>query len=125
MTDTYKHYISGTENPKLTYTSQIGTHSIILEIDTKRREALVNTMDIKLESPVELTLLLKKISCDLKEKKIDRIIQQVSENEWIELKRQGIFKYINENTRFKFINIYSETELFPEAVMKGIGFVDI
>ena len=82
-------------------------------------------MDINLDSPVELAILLKKISKELKEKKINRIIQQVSANEWPELKKQGIFKHINENTRFNFINIYTETEIFPEAVMKGLGYVDL
>ena len=120
-----KNYITGNTNPKLTFTSQTRIHSIIFEMDYKRKEALVNTMNIASESPVELVILLKKISKELKEKNIDRIIQQVSNNEWLELKKQGIFKYINKNTYFNFINVYTETEMFPEAVMKGLGFVDI
>jgi hypothetical protein len=122
MSDNRKYY---NVYPQLTFTSITGIHNIIFEVDYKRKEVLLNTMDIKPDSPVELALLLKRISKELKEKKIDRVIQQIKKNEWDELKKQNFFKYINENERFNFINIYTETELFPEAVMKGLGFVDI
>lgn len=122
--DIYNQYVSGYTYPKLTFTSQLGYHTLIFEIDEKRNEALVNTMDIKLESPVDLAILLKTISKELKEKNIFRIVQQVDKTEWVYLKQQDIFKYINENDRFDFVNIYCDIDLFAEAVMKGLGFVD-
>lgn len=120
--DIYNHFITGDINPKLTFTSQTGIHTLIFELDEKRNEALINTMDIKFESPVELVILLKNISKELKEKNIVRIIQQVNKNEWFYLKQHNIFKFINENDRFDFVNIYCDTELFAEAVMKGLGY---
>lgn len=120
MTDTNKPY---NIYPKLTFTSVTGLHRIIFEVDYKRKEALINRIDIKFEYPVGLAVLLKKISKELKEKNIERIIQQINKNDWKVLQKQNIFKYINEKATF--INIYSETEQFPEAFMKGLGFVDI
>lgn len=113
------------KNNKLTFVSNTGIHKLIFELDISRQEALLDTIDIKYEAPVELALLLKDIGKQLKEKKIERIIQQINNNDWVYLKQQGYFRYESTNKLYNYINISCETDRFAEAVMKGLGFVDL
>lgn len=112
--------------PTIEYASLTNKHKIIFKVDYKRHEALIDTMDIKNDSPVELAILLINICKDMKEKKIERIIQQIYEDDWKNiLERDGIFKLINKNNQYNFVNVYVEIEKFPQGVMKALGFDDI
>ena len=118
--------VTGDSNPKLEFKSTTGTHSIVVELDTGRHEALINTMNIQPGSPVELALLLKHMSDELKKIHIHYIIQQIGKQEWEGfLKAKRIFEFVNENKRYGFVNVRCRTEIFPESVMKGLGFVEL
>jgi hypothetical protein len=109
-----------------TFTSDLKSHSIALEYDFIRHEALVSEMNIKYQNPVELAILLKNIVNELKRYNIKHIIQQVSYSDWNDiLKEHNIFQLVNENKIHGFYNVKCELERFPEAVMKALSFTDL
>lgn len=111
--------------PTAVFVSDLKSHSITMELDSIRHEALVSEMKIKYENPVELAMLLKRIVLELKKYNINFVIQQVTKDDWFSvLKEHGIFQFVNENKIYKFYNIKCELERFPEAVMKALSFTD-
>lgn len=113
-------------NPTAVFVSDQKTHSITMEFDFMRHEALISEMKIEYQNPVELTMLLKRIVIELKKFNINYVIQQVSPNDWdTVLKEDGIFQFVNENKLYKFYNIKCELDRFPEAVMRALSFTPI
>jgi hypothetical protein len=109
-----------------TFKSAQEIHKISVEIDMMHKEALVCCMEIEHSSPVELAILLKDISCQLKKVNIETIIQQVLPGDWETiLKPLNIFNLVNMNTKYNFYNIRCSIDKFPEGIMKSLGFVDI
>lgn len=124
--DNYNDNCNDHDNIELTFTSEMKTHSIIVELDMITKEALINDMQIQYSSPVELALLLKKMITELKKINIHFIIQQVTESDWLQiLKPLNIFIFVNKNKTYGFLNIKCPIDDFPEAVMKALGFVDL
>lgn len=112
--------------PIAKFISDLKVHSITMEFDFARHEALVSDMSIGHCNPVELTLLLKQIVHELKKYNINHVIQQVSESDWHNvLKEHGIFQFVNENKLYKFYNVKCELDRFPEAVMRALSFAPI
>lgn len=111
---------------KMTFTSVMKAHNIAMELDLNRHEALINDMKIQSYAPVELTVLLKNIVMELKKLNIHYIIQQVTKSDWINILRPyRLFTFVNENKTYGYLNVKCKIDNFPEAVMKGLGFVDI
>jgi len=103
------------------YTSIRGFHSFNIEIDISNKNSLLSVEKITLSEPVELALLLKKISCDLIKLGIQEIILQIYEYDWEEVfKHIEEFKYINKNEEHNFINISVSTEYFADAYMNAL-----
>ena len=110
----------------ITFTSSLKVHSIKVEIDIPRQEILINTMDIQPHSPVELTLMLKKLVYEMKKLNILFVLQQVTTSDWESiLKTQHIFTFVNKNIQHDFITVKCSIDQFPEAVMNALGFVDL
>ena len=100
----------------MSFNSLTNKHKMILEIDGST--ALINTLDITYEEPIELSIFLKDVSKKLQENNIKIIIQQVTENDWEHiLEPLGYFEYVNKNEEFKYVNISVLVETFPVAIM--------
>jgi hypothetical protein len=100
-------------------------HRISIELDVDRKEALISCMKIEHSSPVELVILLKDISTQLKKVNIESIIQQVLPDDWETiLKPLNIFNIVNTNPKYNFYNVRCSVDKFPEGIMKSFGFID-
>jgi hypothetical protein len=109
-----------------TFTSSLKSHSIKVEIDLSQKELMINSMNIQHHSPVELTLMLKKMVNDMKKLNIIFVVQQVTKSDWITILRsQRFFSFVNENKQHNFITVKCPIDKFPEAVIHGLGFSDI
>lgn len=105
------------------YYSQLKTHRITVELDLSRHEALIFDMDIQSFAPVELAIMMKNMVTELKKMNINYIIQQVTKSDWTNiLEQHGLFKFVNENETYGYLNVKCQIDNFPEAVMKGLGF---
>jgi len=105
----------------MTFNSLTNKHKIIVEI--MDYSALINTMEITFEEPVELSILLTDMCKKLKENNIKLVIQQVDENDWYNiLKPLGYFEFVNQNEEFKYINVSVLIDVFPIAVMTSLGY---
>lgn len=109
--------------PLMTFHSTLRSHTIAIELDIGHKQALVNTMDIKHDSPIELTLLLKRIENELIKVNVTTIVQQVTSDDWkVILKPLKIWKIIAENNDMDFMTIACRVDMFAEAVMNALGF---
>lgn len=109
-----------------TFTSSLKSHSIKVEIDISQKEIMINTMNIQQHSPVELTLMLKKLVYEMKKLNILFVVQQVTKSDWISILRpQRFFSFVNENKQHGFITVKCPIDRFPEAVIHGLGFSDV
>lgn len=107
------------------YRSIQNIHSIKIELDIENHQALINEILISYEAPIELTLLLQYMCCELKKINITTIIQQVYESDWYTiLCKIKYFKLINKNTDHNFLNIMCKLSKFPKAYMMSIGYYD-
>jgi hypothetical protein len=106
----------------ITFNSILKNHSIIVELDMKRKQALINTMNIGDPSTItEFAVLLKKMSSYLKEtNNITTIVQQISKDDWINIiEPLKKFELIEDNN--EFITAICPIYNFPETVLKAIG----
>lgn len=109
--------------PVVKYVSAMKNHSIILELDIRRQEALINNLNIQYCFPGELTLLFKKVENELNKINITKIIQEVMYDDWINfLQPQNIFSLQNHNKTHNTALVMCRTDRFAEAIMKGLGF---
>lgn len=106
------------------YVSVQKAHSITVEIDLQRFQALINSINITQgDNVAELALLLRHVSDNLDSIGVKSIIQQVHVNDWENiLKNISYFKYINMNEQHEFVNIMCSTKEFPSAFMEAIGY---
>jgi hypothetical protein len=110
--------------PELSFSSVTKSHTISVELDISRHEALISDFKIlDSGSPVELALMLKNMTYELKKLNIDTIIQQVTKEDWNGiLKKLDNFILVNENEQYQYLNVKCEIEKFPEGVMRSLGF---
>lgn len=109
--------------PMMKFHSVMRGHTIAMEIDISKKQALVNNMEIKYDSPIELALLLKKIETELAKINITTIVQQVTFEDWETiLKNLAIWKIIEENKEREFITVVCSIDKFAEAVMTALGY---
>lgn len=121
-----KKIVTDENYPKLKFVSASKVHTIIVELDAGRHEALINTMSIQSYSPVDLALLLREIATELKKINIHHIVQQVNKSDWTKILRpMRMFEFVNENKVYGYINVKCKTEIFPTAVMKAMGFAEL
>ncbi|VBB17820.1 hypothetical protein YASMINEVIRUS_283 [Yasminevirus sp. GU-2018] len=109
--------------PLMTFRSAMRSHTIVMELDVGQRQALVNTMDIKHESPTELALLLKRVETELQKVNITTIVQQVTYDDWKSiLKGLKMWTIVVENKEQGFLTITCPLSKFALAVMTALGF---
>ena len=102
------------------------SHVITLVIDRSSGEALIDKMEIEIEEPIELALLLKTISQKLIKQSIHTIVQQVSISDWESTIRLVThFEYVDTNTEHQYVITKIKTACFPNAVMQALGFEPI
>ena len=102
----------------INYKSVLGSHEIIIELDILNSNALFSIEKITLSEPVELTLLLKKITYDLKQINICSIILQVSNDDWKEVfENIKDFKFVNTNEIYNFVNISIDIDVFADYLL--------
>jgi hypothetical protein len=121
------YFIDKSEHGYLTatFTSSLKSHSITVEIDISQKQILINTMNIQHHSPVELTLMLKKLVIEMKKLNIMFVVQQVTKDDWLTILRpQRFFSFVTENKQHDFITVQCPIDKFPEAVIHGLGFTE-
>lgn len=104
----------------LNFESESNVHKIIVECDYYEKNALINTMVIADESPVELVLLLKSMCKKLKEIGIENIIQHLTAEDWDLLENMNVFEFVTKSKYDKII-VKCNVDIFPESVMKALG----
>jgi len=105
----------------INYKSVLGSHEIIIELDILNSNALFSIEKITLSEPVELTLLLKKITYNLKQINICSIILQVTNDDWKEVfENIKDFKFVNTNEIYNFVNISIDIDVFADGYMNAL-----
>jgi len=103
------------------YKSIMNSHEINIELDILNNNALFSIEKITLSEPVELVLLLKRITFELKQMNIFTIILQVSQNDWKEVfENIKEFQYVNTNDKYNYINISANIDVFADAYINAL-----
>ncbi len=104
------------------YSSSTNEQNIEFELHRDSKEALMCGINIDYDSPVELALMIKSACLDLQEHDIIKVIQQVSPEDWEQLKKNNLFQFINSNEIYNYVNIGCDIDKFHIAFMNGLGF---
>ena len=104
------------------FNSNAGVHKIVVECDFVENNALINTMIVKNELPIDLVLLLKRMTYELLKLGINTIVQHLNMSDWDYIEPLNVFEYVECSIYGKVI-VKCDISKFAESVMKALGFI--